>query len=100
MISNIFDQTTAAISELCEIANLRKGNIVVVGCSTSEVIGETIGTNSSPEVAAQIFAALHAFTQSKGLHLAIQCCEHLNRAIIIERSAAAFRGGSASAGLL
>ena len=90
MISNIFEQTTAAISELCEIANLRKGDMVVVGCSTSEVMGESIGTGSSPEVAAQIFAALHGYTQSKGLHLAIQCCEHLNRAIITERSAAAF----------
>ena len=90
MSSSIYEQTHAAISELCDKAKLTAGNIVVVGCSTSEVIGSKIGTNSSPEVAAEIFAGLHDYTQSKGLFLAIQCCEHLNRAIIIERSAVPF----------
>ena len=87
MSSSIYEQTHAAISELCEKAKLKAGNIVVVGCSTSEVIGSIIGTNSSPEVAAEIFAGLHDYTQSKGLFLAVQCCEHLNRAIITERNA-------------
>lgn len=90
MSSSIYKQAQAAISELCEKAKLKVGNIVVVGCSTSEVIGSRIGTNSSPEVAAEIFAALHDYTQSKGLFLAIQCCEHLNRAIITERNAVPF----------
>ena len=87
MSSSIYEQAQAAISELCEKAKLKAGNIVVAGCSTSEVIGSKIGTNSSPEVAAEIFAALHDYTQSKGLYLAVQCCEHLNRVIITERSA-------------
>ena len=87
MSSSIYEQAQAAISELCEKAKLKAGNIVVAGCSTSEVIGSKIGTNSSPEVAAEIFAALQDYTQSKGLYLAVQCCEHLNRAIITERSA-------------
>lgn len=87
---SIYEQTKAAIAELCEKANLKAGNLVVVGCSTSEVIGAKIGTNSSPEVAGEIFAALHDYVKSKGLYLAIQCCEHLNRAIITERSAAGF----------
>ena len=87
MSSSIYEQAQAAISELCEKAKLKAGNIVVAGCSTSEVIGSKIGTNSSPEVAAEIFAALHDYTQGKGLYLAVQCCEHLNRAIITERSA-------------
>ncbi len=90
MSSSIYEQTCAAISELCEKAKLKAGNIVVVGCSTSEVIGSKIGANSSPEVAAEIFAALHDYAQSKGIYLAIQCCEHLNRAIITERSAVPF----------
>lgn len=90
MSSSIYEQAQAAISELCEKAKLKAGNIVVVGCSTSEVIGSRIGTNSSPEVAAEVFAALHDYTQSKGLFLAIQCCEHLNRAIITERGAVPF----------
>ena len=87
---SIYEQTTAAITELCEKAKLKPGAIVVVGCSTSEVVGAKIGTNSSPEVAGEIFRALYNFTQSKALHLAVQCCEHLNRAIIVERAAVPF----------
>lgn len=87
MSNKIFEQTKAAISELCDRANLRKGHIVVVGCSTSEVVGSNIGTDSRPEVAAEIFKALHEETKSRGLFLAVQCCEHLNRALIIEREA-------------
>ena len=90
MSSSIYEQAQAAISELCEKAKLKAGNIVVAGCSTSEVIGSKIGTNSSPEVAAEIFAALHDYTQSKGLYLAVQCCEHLNRAIVVEKAAVPF----------
>ena len=86
----IYEQTTAAIAELCEKAKLTAGNIVVVGCSTSEVMGSKIGTNSHPETAGEIFKALYAYTREKGLHLAIQCCEHLNRAIITERRAVPF----------
>ena len=63
---------------------------MVVGCSTSEVLGSKIGTNSNPDVAGEIFKALYGYTKSKGLYLAIQCCEHLNRAIITEREAVPF----------
>ena len=90
MCKSIYDETNAVISELCESANLNKGDIVVVGCSTSEVVGSRIGTNSNYEVAGEIFKALHEYTQSKGIYLAIQCCEHLNRAIITERAAVPF----------
>lgn len=90
MKQNIYEQTKNVISELCEKAQLKKGNIVVVGCSTSEVIGSKIGTNSSPKVAEEIFKALYDYTKSKELHLAIQCCEHLNRAIIMERNVIPF----------
>ena len=84
---SIYAQTEAAIAELCEKAKLKPGAIVVVGCSTSEVVGAKIGTNSSPEVAGEIFRALRDYTAGKGIFLAIQCCEHLNRAIITERKA-------------
>lgn len=90
MSSSIYEQTEAAVSELCEKAKLKPGDVVVVGCSTSEVTGSRIGTNSSPEVAAQIFGALHSYTRGRGLFLAVQCCEHLNRAIITERGAVPF----------
>ena len=86
----IYEQSYAAISELYEIAKLREGSIVVIGCSTSEVVGSTIGTNSSFETAGEIFKGLYDFAKSKGIYLAIQCCEHLNRAIITERAALPF----------
>lgn len=87
---NIYAQTKSVIAELCEKAKLQKGNIVVVGCSTSEVVGSTIGTNSNYDVAGEIFNALYDFAKSKGIYIAIQCCEHLNRAIITEREALPF----------
>ena len=90
MTVSIYGQTKAAIAELCDKARLKKGSIVVIGCSTSEVVGSTIGTNSNYEVAGEIFSALHDYTKSKGIFLAVQCCEHLNRAIITERRAAPF----------
>lgn len=87
MLKEIYQQTQAVMEEFGQKANLKPGNILVVGCSTSEVLGSKIGSNSSPEVAKHIFEAIHAYTQQHGLHLAVQCCEHLNRAIIIERAA-------------
>ncbi len=86
----IYEQTQAAVAELCEKAKLQAGNLVVVGCSTSEVAGAQIGTNSNPDIAGEIFRALHDYTKSKGIFLAVQCCEHLNRAIIAERKAVPF----------
>ena len=90
MNSSIYEQAKAAIEELCEKAKLHEGNIVIVGCSTSEVLGSRIGTNSNPDIAGEIFKALHDYTKQNGLFLAIQCCEHLNRAIITERKAVPF----------
>ena len=87
MKEKIYLQTKAVIEEIGKKANLQKGNIFVVGCSTSEVIGSTIGTNSSPEIAGIIFEALYDYAQKKGIYLAFQCCEHLNRAIVIEKEA-------------
>lgn len=90
MTTEIYKQTQASVSELCEIAKLKKGDILVVGCSTSEIVGAKIGTNSDFDVAAEVFKALHDYTTANGIYLAIQCCEHLNRAIIIERGALPF----------
>ena len=90
MSRSIYEQAQAAIAELYEKAKLKAGNIVVIGCSTSEVVGAKIGTNSNIDVAEEVFKGLHDYAQSKGLFLAVQCCEHLNRAIITERSAVPF----------
>ena len=86
-MNEIYQQTKAAIEDLVVKANVRPGQIVVVGCSTSEVLGAKIGTNSSPDTAGQIFSALHDCARAHDFYLAIQCCEHLNRAIITERAA-------------
>ena len=90
MNHSIYEQAKASIEELCEKARLREGNIVVIGCSTSEVVGAKIGTNSNPDIAGEIFRGLYDYAKSKGIFLAIQCCEHLNRAIVTERKAAPF----------
>lgn len=83
----IYQQTQSVIEELTGKAKLKAGQIVVVGCSTSEVLGSKIGTNSNPDTAGEIFAALNDYAKQHGIYLAIQCCEHLNRAIITERAA-------------
>lgn len=77
----------AAAEELCERAALKAGDRVVVGCSSSEVMGHTVGSFSSPEVAEAIVGGLLAVFAERGVFLAAQCCEHLNRALIVERSA-------------
>lgn len=86
-MDDIASQVREMMEEFGQKAGLKAGNILVVGCSTSEVIGAKIGTNSSPEVAKLLFEGIYAYTQEHGLYLAAQCCEHLNRAIIIEREA-------------
>lgn len=83
----IYQQTQAAIEELGRKADLKPGSMIVVGCSTSEVLGAKIGTNSNPDTAKEIFDALHDYVNKNSFYLAVQCCEHLNRAIIVERAA-------------
>lgn len=83
-------QAYNAAKEIIEIANLKAGQILVVGCSTSEILGEKIGTDSSPDTAKEVFAGIYAATEEKGVFIAAQCCEHLNRAIICERKAAPY----------
>ena len=78
----------AATEELCNVAKLERGQILVVGCSTSEVCGSKIGTDSVPEVGRILVDAILSVLTPRGIFLAAQCCEHLNRAIIIEREAA------------
>ena len=80
-------QAKAAMDELIEKSGVKAGAIVVIGCSTSEILGAKIGSDSQPEVAKTVFEALWETAKAAGLYLAAQCCEHLNRAIIIEREA-------------
>ena len=90
MLEQVRKEAAAAAEQICEIAKLRKGQILVVGCSTSEVAGHKVGSHSSPEIGQAIFDGLNQVLAPKGIYLAAQCCEHLNRAIIVEREAVAF----------
>ena len=82
----IKSQASAAFSELFAAADgLRRGDIVVIGCSTSEIMGKSIGTDSSEEAARAVMDALMPYIRERSLFLAVQCCEHLNRALVVER---------------
>lgn len=83
----LYIQARAAAEEIIERAGLRQGQILVVGCSTSEILGDRIGSHSSPETAKIVFSGIYDAVREKGIFLAAQCCEHLNRAIITERAA-------------
>lgn len=85
--TSLYQQATNTVAEIVEKGKLQKGQILVIGCSTSEILGKRIGTNSVPEVAREVFSALYDYARERGIYLAVQCCEHLNRAIVIERAA-------------
>ena len=64
----------------------------MIGCSSSEIVGKRIGKGSSMEAAQAVFAGIYPVLKEKGIQLAVQCCEHLNRALILERETAEKRG--------
>lgn len=76
------------LNDFKQQVSLRKGQLFVVGCSTSEVIGEKIGTAGAKEVAEIIYDELQKLQAETGIELAFQCCEHLNRALVVERATA------------
>lgn len=88
MIDRIKNDVIEVVSELLSVAKLEKGAILVVGCSSSEVAGQRIGTYSSEEIGKVIFETLNSVLSERGIYLACQCCEHLNRALIIEKELA------------
>lgn len=80
-------QARQAAAELLEVAKLEEGDLFVVGCSSSEIAGGQIGHASSLEAAQAVFAGIYPLLRERGIWLAAQCCEHLNRALIVEREA-------------
>ena len=74
------------LGELYDASRLEQGDILVIGCSTSEVAGGRIGTYSSQEIGECLFRTAHLFCRERGIYLACQCCEHLNRSLIIEKA--------------
>lgn len=87
-ITDIKIQTKEVLLQLLEEANLKPGNLLVVGCSSSEIGSYKIGSHSSEEIGKAVFETLHEELNKRGIYLATQCCEHLNRALILEAEAA------------
>lgn len=87
-LKEIKEKAGQAAEELLAQARLARGDILVVGCSSSEIIGERIGTASSLGVAEAVFEGIYGILSKQGIYLAAQCCEHLNRALILEQEAA------------
>jgi len=90
ILQQIRSDAAAAAAQLVEAAALHKGQIVVIGCSSSEVVGHQVGSWSTPEVGQAIYDGLQSVFAPAGIYLAAQCCEHLNRALIVEREAVPF----------
>ena len=90
ILQQIRSDAAAAAAQLMEAAALHKGQIVVIGCSSSEVVGHQVGSWSTPEVGQAIYDGLQSVFAPAGIYLAAQCCEHLNRALIVERAAVPF----------
>lgn len=88
MLHEITMQAKQAVTELLSVAKLSVGDLFVVGCSSSEVAGQKIGTCSSTDIAEAIFSGIYPVLQDQGIFLAAQCCEHLNRALILDSTAA------------
>lgn len=88
MTENYAEEAAAALNELCDKSNFRKGSLLVIGGSSSEIRGGHIGQNSSAEIGEAVVSALQRTAEERGVHLAFQCCEHLNRALIMERELA------------
>ena len=90
--AQITAQAQQAAMELLEAAHLETGDLFVVGCSSSEITGGRIGKQSSMEAAQAVLEGVLPVLQAQGVSLAAQCCEHLNRAIVVERDVARERG--------
>ena len=86
MYEEIKQASAAAMTELLDTAALKPGALVVVGCSSSEILGQRIGKGSSPEAAQAVVDAILPILEERKVLLAAQCCEHLNRALIVERA--------------
>ncbi len=86
-LNQVRQEAETACRQVLEQAHLKPGDLFVVGCSSSEILGEKIGTHSSLEAATAAFTGISAVLSENGIFLAAQCCEHLNRALIVEREA-------------
>ena len=86
------NELVVILSEYQKQAQLKPGQLFVIGCSTSEVVGEKIGTAGTDDIASSLYEAFVQFWSDKGIQLAFQGCEHINRALVMERETAQARG--------
>ncbi|MBE7726967.1 MAG: TIGR01440 family protein [Enterocloster citroniae] len=87
-LKDIESQVKQVFRELLEAARLKPGQLLVVGCSSSEIDSFKIGSHSNGDIGMAVYTALNEECRSLGIYLAAQCCEHLNRALILEEEAA------------
>lgn len=92
MLIEIENSARKAMEELLDVALPKEKQIVVIGCSSSEVMGSRIGTNSAMEAAEAVYRGIAPLLKEKNLFLAVQCCEHLNRCLILEEEARSYYG--------
>lgn len=92
IIEQIYNDASQVIKEVIEKAKLKEGQLFIIGCSSSETIGEHMGTASSKDAAQAIYSVVVSELQSRKIRVAVQCCEHLNRAVVVERETAEHYG--------
>jgi uncharacterized protein (TIGR01440 family) len=91
-IEKLQQDLQSILDDLMEAAPLGEHHVLVIGTSTSEIVGQHIGTSGSAEVAAALYEVYRRTSEQRGFSLAFQCCEHLNRALVVERRTAERRG--------
>ena len=87
-IALIHEQAKTVFGEFLAKTDFKAGQIIVIGCSTSEVRGSRIGKDGNSAIAEALYTSVAPLAAEKGLYLAFQCCEHLNRALVVERDVA------------
>lgn len=87
LIEKVKEDAREILEEILDKANLKAGDVFVIGCSTSEIKGKYIGRGSDLNIALALYETIEPILREKGIYIAAQCCEHLNRAIILEREA-------------
>ena len=88
MLNQVKTEVLSVVTELIETAKIKSGQILVIGCSSSEIAGGVIGKESNPQLANEVATTILQITNEKGILIAAQCCEHLNRALIVEKTTA------------
>lgn len=88
LLDKIKDDAKKVISEVIELSRIKKGQLFVIGCSSSEIIGKCMGTMSSADAAEAVYGVIAPYLKERGIDLAVQCCEHLNRALVVDAAVA------------